>query len=111
MNEYLFSYGTLQRDEVQIRLFGRFLTGKRDILRGYKTTTIEIADASFLSKGEQRQQQTLIISNDNAEALAGTVFELSKEELLQADKYEPAGYERHIVKLQSGIQAWVYSVK
>lgn len=34
MKEYLFSYGTLQRDEVQLELFGRLLTGKKDPLVG-----------------------------------------------------------------------------
>ncbi len=110
MNEWLFSYGTLQKVDVQWKLFGRHLTGTMDILKGYKTTSIEINDESFLSKGEQKQQQTLVITNDQQDIIKGTVFEVSAEELLQADKYEPAGYKRVKVELESGKRAWVYMV-
>jgi hypothetical protein len=44
MKEYLFSYGTLQKEKVQSDLFGRLLTGTKDILRGYKTSSIKITD-------------------------------------------------------------------
>ena len=40
--------------------------------------------------------------------IEGTVFEISEEELLLADGYEPDGYERHKVVLQSGNRAWIY---
>src|SRR5258708_21157311 len=108
MNEYLLSCGTTQRDKVQLELFGRLLTGTKDVLIGYKTSAIEITDESFLSKGEQPHQLRAVISNDNNAAMEGTVFELSEEEFLLADKYEPDGYEMSKVTLLSGKQAWVY---
>ena len=106
MNENLFSYGTLQKSEVQLKLFGRLLTGAKDILKGFKLSPIEIKDESFLAKGEDKNQLTLIPSKDDA--VEGTVFEISEEELLLADKYEPENYRRIKVALESGKVAWIY---
>ncbi len=108
MKEYLFSYGTLQRDNVQLELFGRLLIGAKDILKGHKTFSIEITDELFLSKGEQQGQLTAVISNNKSDAIEGTVFEISEEELRRADEYEPDGYTRIKMKLESGNEAWVY---
>jgi gamma-glutamylcyclotransferase (GGCT)/AIG2-like uncharacterized protein YtfP len=109
MTENLFSYGTLQEDRVQLKLFGRLLNGAKDFLAGYKLSEIEIKDESFRAKGEEKIQQTLIPSNDNADVVAGTVFEISEEELLSADKYEPENYYRTKVVLRSGKEAWIYT--
>ena len=111
MMEYLFSYGTLQKDRVQLDLFGRLLTGTKDVLKGYKTSSIEITDESFLSKGEEKYQLTAIVSNDTRDSIEGTVFEISEEELLIADEYEPDGYKRFEVELESGKLAWLYMVR
>lgn len=111
MKEYLFSYGTLQKDAVQLKLFGRLFTGTKDILKGYKVSSIEIKDQSFLTKGEQRMQLTAVNTGDQSNSIEGTVFEVSEEELLLADKYEPVEYTRVRVKLESGKQAWVYMAK
>lgn len=108
MKEYLFSYGTLQKEKVQLDLFGRTLKASRDILRGYRTSAIEIEDEAFLSKGEEKYQQTVVISKDKNDCINGTVFEITKEELLIADKYEPDNYKRIKVVLESGKEAWIY---
>ena len=108
MKENLFSYGTLQKDKVQIELFGRLLNGAKDVLKGYKLSSIEIKDKSFLSKGEQKNQLTAILSKDYTDIIEGTVFEVSEEELILADKYEPDNYKRVKVVLQSGKEAWIY---
>jgi len=107
VNQYLFSYGTLQKEKVQIELFGRILQGSGDTLIGYKVSTIEIKDESFLLKGEQKYQLTAVISKDN-DNIKGTVFEITEEELRLADKYEPVNYKRVKVVLESGKEAWVY---
>ena len=108
MNHYLFSYGTLQKQQVQIDLFGRILAGSPDILENYKVTPIEIKDEAFLSKGEERNQLTAIPSDKKSDSIIGTVFEVTEEELLHADKYEPAGYKRILILLASGKEAWLY---
>jgi gamma-glutamylcyclotransferase (GGCT)/AIG2-like uncharacterized protein YtfP len=106
MSENLFSYGTLQRDDVQLALFGRLLNGTKDVLNDYQITSIEITDESFLAKGEDKIQRTLVPSkNDSVE---GTVFEISEEELLLSDTYEPDNYQRVKVILQSGTETWIY---
>src|SRR5215211_2425273 len=108
MKEYLFSYGTLQKEKVQTELFGRILQGSGDVLRGYRAATIEIKDESFLSKGEQEYQLIAINSKDKNDSIKGTVFELTEEELFLADEYEPDGYKRVKIVLESGKEAWVY---
>jgi gamma-glutamylcyclotransferase (GGCT)/AIG2-like uncharacterized protein YtfP len=110
MNENLFSYGTLQKDSVQLELFGRLLTGAKDILESYKISSVEITDEAFLAKGEEKFQQTLIASNDAADVIEGTVFEISEEELRAADAYEPDNYKRVKITLLSGKAAWIYLV-
>ncbi|MEP6900499.1 MAG: gamma-glutamylcyclotransferase family protein [Actinomycetota bacterium] len=109
MKENLFSYGTLQKDKVQLELFGRLLNGTKDSLKGYKISTIEIKDETFLAKGEEKYQLTAIPSNNKDDVIEGTAFEVSKEELLVADKYEPDDYKRVKVELESGKMVWIYA--
>ena len=111
MNEYLFSYGTLQKEQVQLALFGRALTGDRDILKGFRRDAIEITDELFLSKGEEKEQTIAVHSDDLNDLIEGMAFELSMEEISIADKYEPLDYKRVKVKLESGKEAWVYAAK
>jgi Gamma-glutamyl cyclotransferase, AIG2-like len=108
VKEYLFSYGTLQEEEVQFALFGRSLTGFSDMLIGYEISPIEITDEAFLSRGEETEQLTLVPSRDKQGKIEGTVFEVSEDELFLAEKYEPHNYKRIKVRLESGKQAWVY---
>jgi len=108
MNAYLFSYGTLQTEKVHLELFGRILQGRRDVLKGYRAVPIEITESAFLAKGEQNYQLTAVLSNDKNDAITGTVFEISEEDLLLADEYEPINYNRSKVILASGKEAWVY---
>lgn len=108
MSKNLFSYGTLREKRVQFDLFGRLLSGKQDILAGYKLCEIEINDKSFLARGEDKFQQTLIFTGSEEDFVEGTVFEVSGQELLLSDKYEPDNYKRTKITLQSGRQAWVY---
>lgn len=102
---YLFSYGTLQRSETQLRLFGRLLRGASDTLKGYKTADIVIADETFLAKEESRQLTAMASDGDEVN---GKVFEVTTEELAMIDRYEPENYERILVKLDSGKDAWLY---
>ena len=110
MKECIFSYGTLQKENVQLELFGRKLQGVKDVLEGYRVADIEIIDKTFLSKGEDSHQKTLVHTKNEDEFVSGTAFEISEMELLKADKYEPNNYKRVSVVLASGRQAWVYMV-
>jgi gamma-glutamylcyclotransferase (GGCT)/AIG2-like uncharacterized protein YtfP len=108
MKEYLFSYGTLQKQNVQVELFGRLLNGTRDVLEHYRIVEIEIRDEKFLATGADKYQKSLASSTDPNDAIEGMVFEMSQDELLIADRYEPANYKRIEVKLRSGKEAWIY---
>ncbi len=108
MAEYLFSYGTLRESRVQNELFGRRLAGDPDILNGYRLDEIEITDPDFLSGGGDKRQQTLVESSDPADIVEGTVLEVTYDELLRVDEYEPSEYHRAEVTLASGKEAWVY---
>ena len=108
MKHYLFSYGTLQKEKVQIELFGRKLNASADILKGWKLSPVEILDEVFLSKGEEKMQLTAIPSNDQNDLIRGMALEVTEEDLLIADIYEPDGYKRIIVKLESAKEAWLY---
>jgi gamma-glutamylcyclotransferase (GGCT)/AIG2-like uncharacterized protein YtfP len=107
MKEYLFSYGTLQNEELQLEIFGRVLNGKKDSLKGYKLSSVEVKDPSFLSKNDEKYHQNAILSI-GSDFIKGTVFEISKEELLLSDRYEPDYYKRIEVTLQTGKVAWMY---
>lgn len=103
--EYLFSYGTLQKSETQLKLFGRLLNGGNDTLKGYKTANIVIEDAVFLTK-EGNQQLTAVASS--GDKIDGMVFEVSSEEIEMVDRYEPENYTKISVILESGKTAWLW---
>ena len=109
MIEYLFSYGTLQDDRIQLELFNRLLKGSRDAVNGYRLSTIENRDAVAIGGGEEKFHRIAIFSNDSRDRVEGTVLEVTDEELLLADQYEPVDYIRVSVVLASGIQAWIYA--
>jgi len=108
MTEYLFSYGTLQLEKVQLESFGRILDGTKDSLKGYKLTSLEITDENVLKQSEQKFHPMAVPSDSMSDKVDGVVFEVTSEELLQADKYEVADYKRISVTLESGKKAWIY---
>ena len=108
MGEFLFSYGTLQLEKVQIESFGRILPGYKDSLSGYKLDQLEIKDEKVLQQSEQAVHPVAIPTGILSDKIHGLVFELSKEELVKADEYEVADYRRVAVRLDSGKTAWIY---
>ena len=107
MSEYLFSYGTLQQDEVQMASFGRLLKGAPDALVGWKQEMVEITDPDVLAKSGKRYHP-IVMPGDADDRVPGMVFEVTAEELAAADRYEVADYQRVAAKLASGLTAWVY---
>jgi gamma-glutamylcyclotransferase (GGCT)/AIG2-like uncharacterized protein YtfP len=94
--ESLFSYGTLQDQEVQVSTFGRSLKGERDGLPEYRQITF----GPYLNVQFTGHQSDLV---------EGTRFEVTSAELEEADIYEAtADYKRIQVQLKSGRLAWVY---
>ena len=108
MNENLFTYGTLQLEEVQLATFGRKLEGRPDVLIGYHLANITIEDKDFVAKSGTAEHRNLQFTGNALDFVEGTVFSVTMEELEKSDAYEPEGYERVLVQMKSGNNAWVY---
>ena len=104
----LFSYGTLQQDDVQRATFGRLLAGRADVLPGYAQEMVAIDDPQVVATSGKTHHPIVKHSGAASDRVAGTVFEISDAELAQADRYEVAAYRRVGVTLASGREAWVY---
>ncbi len=106
--EYLFSYGTLQLEAVQIATFGRPLAGTPDVMPGFEGAAIEIDDPTTVSLSGKSHHTIAKYTGRPADTISGTVYALTSEELESADRYEVAAYKRVAVVLESGTRAWVY---
>ncbi len=67
----LFSYGTLQQENVQLATFGRKLTGDKDSLIGYRIGEIEITDADVIAKSGKTHHPMLIKTNSPHDLVNG----------------------------------------
>jgi len=106
--ERLFSYGTLQLESVQIATFGRKLAGMPDSLPGFARTLVEITDPAVLATSGETHHPIVAHTGNDADRVSGMVFEVTAEELANADAYEVDDYKRVAVTLVSGERAWVY---
>lgn len=52
--EFLFSYGTLQLEAVQMATFGRQLAGTSDALRAFELVLLKIEDQTVVATAERR---------------------------------------------------------
>lgn len=104
----LFSYGTLQQEAVQLATFGRLLGGDPDALLGYAQFMVAIEDPQVVATSGKSHHPIVRYTGDGESRVAGMVFDISPQELAQADAYEVAAYKRVLAPLQSGRQAWVY---
>jgi len=106
--ELLFSYGTLQIDAVQLSTFGRKLVGTPDALPGFAQSMMKIEDAEVVATSGKTHHPIVAFTGRDSDSVAGTVFQITEEELRNADKYEVAAYKRIAAILRSGARAWVY---
>ncbi len=109
MTHQLFSYGTLQLEKVQLETFGRLLSGREDTLSGYRLDVLEITDTGVIEKSNSNLHPILVVTGKAGDKVEGMVFEVTTAELIQADAYEVADYQRVSVMLDSGTTAWVYT--
>ena len=107
--EKLFSYGTLQLKNVQLETFGRLLKGKKDILFGYVKLKIKIMDQSVIKRSGTDCHPIIRFTGNNSDQVEGTIFEVSYDELKQADDYEVNSYIRTEASFRSGTTAWIYA--
>ena len=105
----IFSYGTLQQDNVQLSTFGRLLQGHADELLGFEPSLVKIEDPQVVATSGNTHHANVKFNGRSDSRVSGTVFEITDAELAAADKYEQlAAYKRVVAKLASGKQAWVY---
>src|SRR5687767_358204 len=105
----VFSYGTLQHDDVQRSTFGRLLHGERDELPGFEPSSVRIEDPRLVATSGRTHHANVTFNGRHDSRVSGMVFEITGAELLIADEYERlAAYTRMSVTLASGKQAWVY---
>jgi hypothetical protein len=104
----LFTYGMLQREDVQLSTFGRVLRGEPDELVGFEESLLEVEDPEFVATSGKAHHAVVRFNGRNDSRVRGVVFEVTEGELASADDYEPAGYTRISTILASGRQAWVY---
>ncbi|HCN51200.1 MAG TPA: UDP-N-acetylmuramate--alanine ligase [Chryseobacterium sp.] len=105
---YLFSYGTLQKEKVQLETFGRILQGEKDALSGYKIDMLEITDPEVLLTSGQKYHPVLKFSGNEEDEVGGVLFEVTETEIIQADDYEVDDYERIEVVFTSGKKGFIY---
>ena len=108
MMQLLFSYGTLQQRDVQRATFGRILHGTADELLGFHQSMVKIEDADVVKTSGKTHHPIVARTGRPDDRVAGTVFEVTQEELAQADRYEVSDYKRVAAQLASGRTAWVY---
>jgi hypothetical protein len=106
--KFLFSYGTLQLERVQLATFGRLLTGTRDGLPGFVLEPLQITDAAVIAVSGKSEHTIARFTGRDSDSIEGTVFEVTSEDIEHADKYEVADCTRMAVTLSSGRRAWVY---
>jgi gamma-glutamylcyclotransferase (GGCT)/AIG2-like uncharacterized protein YtfP len=100
----LFSYGSLQQNEIQEDVFGRTLKGTPEKLIGYALKKIQIEEEFGLVN-----YPVIIETKNDLDSIEGFVYDLSENELTQADLYEGMHYKRVEVLLHSNQKAWAYS--
>lgn len=95
----LFSYGSLQRTEVQLATFGRMLAGTPDELLGFDLVLPAVSGSPHAN----------VVPADETRRVSGTAFDVTEDELAAADEYERRdGYVRIAGRLSSGRSTWVY---
>ena len=105
----LFSYGSLQQEEVQVSTFGRKLEGEKDLLTGYEPSLVKIEDPAVAERLKKTHHDNVSNTGDDWSSVQGTVFDVTDDELAKADRFESQyNYKRISVPLASGKDAWVY---
>jgi hypothetical protein len=104
----LFSYGTLQQEDVQLATFGRRLSGVSDALVGFSRSMVAIQDPEVVRTSGKTHHPIVAFTGRDEDRVPGTAFEISDVELAHADAYEVAAYVRVGAPLASGLEAWVY---
>lgn len=104
----VFSYGNLQRPDVQLDTFGRLLASEPDVLPGYTVDYAEIEDPRGVEYTAPTVHPIVRPTGRPLDKVLGKVVWLTEDELDAADEYEDTLYRRSSVVLASGRRAWLY---
>jgi hypothetical protein len=104
----LFSYGTLQQENVQIETYGRILKGVRGILCGYLLQQVRITNPDVLAKSEKEFHPIAVKTDNPDDTIEGIIFEITDDELAFTDAYEVDDYQRVQENFGKHGTAWVY---
>lgn len=94
MSQYLFSFGPLATESVQLSVLGRTLDGAPDAAAGFRASGTD--------------QLALVPTHDMSDRVPGSVFEVTDDDIAAIDAYETDRAERTSLTLESGVTAWVY---
>ena len=83
----LFSYGTLQQEEVQRATFGRLLEGQWDELPGFGPSSVRI-DSPQVAAAAGGTHHANVVRNVRSDSRVRGAFEITDPELAAADEYE-----------------------
>lgn len=103
----LFSYGTLQQENVQLSTFGRLLSGWKDTLVGFRLEPLEVTDPAVIAASGKAIHTIAVASANDSDQIDGTLFLITADELTHADQYEVDPVRVETV-LKSGRTAFVY---
>jgi gamma-glutamylcyclotransferase (GGCT)/AIG2-like uncharacterized protein YtfP len=105
----LFSYGSLQEENVQLSTLGRRLNGHSDELPRYAPSLVRIEDPRVVATLGKTHHANVQFNGSEDSSVPGIVFEITDAELARVDEYEAAFlYKRVVAVLASGRRAWVY---
>jgi gamma-glutamylcyclotransferase (GGCT)/AIG2-like uncharacterized protein YtfP len=105
---WLFAYGTLRQKDVQLALFGRALEGHADVLPGFLLSPLLITDPAVIATSGTAHHTVIRRTGNPQDRISGMAFNITGSELAAADEYEVADVKRVSVRLESGIEAFVY---
>ena len=75
---------------------------------GYIIAEVQIVNEAVIAKSGRDFHPIAKFTGLRHNRIPGTVYEVSKEELNHADRYEVEFYQRILTILESGKSSWVY---
>lgn len=111
MPDAIFSFGTLQLEQVQQSLFGRAVPTTPDALAGFTVGELRIIDPEVIATSGKDVHPALVATRVATDVVRGALLDVTPEELAAADHYERVSFRRIAVTVLSGRDAWVYVPK
>ena len=85
---YLFSYGTLQLESVQLEIFGVKLAGEKDTLCAYIVEDMRILDAKVIAASGEDIHPILKYTGQEQDRVSGMVLEINDKGILQKKDFQ-----------------------